>query len=65
MKEEPINTQTEEIFDLKEEETLETQTEEAEPDQSGQMTIQFMGINFFSYCHIVCLLSRLFCCQSV
>ncbi|XP_071129202.1 ras GTPase-activating protein-binding protein 2-like isoform X1 [Mytilus edulis] len=52
VKEEPINTQTEEIFDLKEEETLETQTEEAEPDQSGQMTIQFMETKTFSWAGI-------------
>jgi hypothetical protein len=32
------------MFEMKEEEPLEPQTEEVEPDQPGQLGIQFMGI---------------------
>lgn len=44
IKEEPVDSQTEEMFEMKEEEPLEPQTEEVEPDQPGQLGIQFMGI---------------------
>lgn len=75
IKEEPVDSQTEEMFEMKEEEPLEPQTEEVEPDQPGQLGIQFMGIIIIhsSYCscpvniivysckfHVVIVLS---CCQ--
>lgn len=42
IKEVPVDSQTEEMFEMKEEEPLEPQTEEVEPDQPGQLGIQFM-----------------------
>lgn len=51
-KEEPVGSQTEEMFEMKEEEQLEAQPEEIEHEQPGQMSIQFMEQKPFSWAGI-------------